>query len=621
MIWVKRVNSLLRSLQFFAGFAVSGGIFLGFALPGFAEPPAESRKSEVRIASPGEKDFVRGICAVKITASTDEKILQTTLSRDDAFLEADDSAPYEIAWDTRLERDGPHTLLARIQTVTGRWAASSIPVTVIVDNTPPRIHLTAPEPKTLVVGKTTLMAEATDNLQVAEVKFFVGNLMVGTATTPAYSLNWDPTSIPNGIHLLKAVAVDRAGNSSASNTIEVKVANPNRRPVLYPLGEAKRVPEGQLLKFVVKGYDPDGARDPLTYRAIGLPPWAQFDPKTGEFSGTPDFSVASLTEPEITYKVGFQVCDPEPLCSDPQELIITVLNVNRPPLLKPIQDYTIHEGEPLTITIPPAVDPDNDPLTYMAVHLPPWLKFDPVTLTFTGTPGFDVASTAEPTTVYPDVLIEVCDPEPSCAKAVFSITVLNTDRPPMLEPIGAKTLNEGKILSFSIRASDPDSDKLSLIADPLPRGAAFTDHGDGTGAFTWQTQLDQAGRYSIDFSAIQPEGGLKDTETVSITLREVSLSTSGTIRNSDGKPIPNVTVQIERGGKTERSVKTDTNGFYLIDGLSPDTYTVRPSYRTESAFSSEGRGPEGTRFDPISQPVTLKDSDQQGVDFTALPLE
>ncbi len=595
-----------------------GGLLVGCLLGypfglGYAE---SGSGPQVRIMAPKEAESVSGTCTIQVEASSLEGIAQVILSRDGRFLETADTTPYEIPWDTRSEADGPHTLLARARSTDGRWG-SSIPIQVIVDNTKPTIQLIHPSSHTMVTGKIELKGEASDNIGIAHVRFFVGSVMVGSVSSPPYSLVWDPSETPNGLHVVKAMAVDKAGNSATSEAVEIKVVNANSPPILTPIGP-KTIKEGKRLIFTVSAVDPNGARDPLTYRAAPLPSWATFNPTTGEFSGVPDFTIATLTQPEVTTKVRFEACDPEPLCAS-EEMTLTILNSHRPPTLKPMENRTLHEGEPLNLTLPPANNPDNEPLVYSAKHLPPWVKFNPSSLTLSGTPDFKIASTADPQTVYRGVSVEVCDPEPLCDTRSFTITVLNTNRPPSLDPIGEQQVDEGRLLEWTAHASDPDGDRVSLRADPLPEGAVFADQGDGSGIFRWPTRTDQGGRTLVTFTA--SDGELKDTKAVTITLREVSLAISGVIQNPRTLPIIGVTVSIETGGKVVRQVTTDAQGFYLVDDLSPGNYLVKPiSVLEESNFSSQGRSPQGQHFNPLSRSVNLEQTDQRGVDFTALPV-
>ncbi|MCM8812279.1 MAG: Ig-like domain-containing protein [Candidatus Omnitrophica bacterium] len=605
------------------GIALWGTLALAICpYPLLSQEQTDPRSGPVQIDKPAEGQFIRGTVSIRIRTDSSEAIGQVMVSRDNSFLDSSDKAPYDVSWDTRLEADGPHTLTARLQTSDGRWSGSSEPVGVVVDNTPPEIRILSPEDKSVIAGKMELRADASDNFGVSEVRFFIGNVMVGSVSADPYAIRWDPASFPNTTHILKASAVDRAGNEAVSQSVRIKVSNPNNPPLLNPLPAVLEANEGETFSLSLSAYDPEGPRDPVTFKAQGLLPWMSFDEKKGELLGTAPFSLASMVEPEWTAQMTFRACDPQPLCSEPQIVTLRVFHVNRAPEISPLPRREVYEGEPLIFTIGSALDPDKDPLTYSARRLPPWLKFDPKTLTFSGTPGFDTASTDEPETDYPKVRVIVCDPEPLCAAAEFDVVVRDTNRPPELEKIGSQIAVEGTLLEFEVRAEDPDGDALAFSAAPLPEGASFIGDRDGTATFSWKTRLDQAGRYLVTFSVEETQGRLSDKEEVAIVLQETSLSISGFVhRSGSGEPVEGAVLSLERSGQVSKTATTDKDGFYLISGAAPGTYSVRVSYTPNYEFSSEGQSLAGLHFDPISRPITLTDSDQQKVNFTGIPYE
>ncbi len=62
---------------------------------------------------------------------------------------------------------------------------------------------------------------------------------------------------------------------------------------------------------------------------------------------------------------------------------------------------------------------------------------------------------------------------------------------------------ENDLIEFSISGVSPDENAgvtLTYVSDDLPDSAQFTDHGDGTGTFIWQTTFDDAGEYIATFT-------------------------------------------------------------------------------------------------------------------------
>ena len=100
---------------------------------------------------------------------------------------------------------------------------------------------------------------------------------------------------------------------------------------------------------------------------------------------------------------------------------------------------------------------------------------------------------------------------------------------PVLNAIGNKSVEEGKLLSFNLSATDSDGDTLTYAASSLPSGATLT----GT-AFSWTSSFTQAGSYNITFSVSDARGGT-DSETINITVNDVVLDITPPVR-SNGQP-------------------------------------------------------------------------------------
>lgn len=106
-----------------------------------------------------------------------------------------------------------------------------------------------------------------------------------------------------------------------------------------------------------------------------------------------------------------------------------------------------------------------------------------------------------------------------------------TNYPPLLYPIGTKTVDEQANLTFTVSASDPENGNLTLSADALPTGASFD---PVTGVFNWTPDVGQAGSYTILFT-VTDDGDpmLSDSEQITIAV-----DAPGTITTSlSGKDI------------------------------------------------------------------------------------
>ena len=103
-------------------------------------------------------------------------------------------------------------------------------VSAAADWTPPTVSVLDPGPA--VKGTTTVGVDATDaesgiqrvELQVQPAAGGTWTTICSTTTSP-YSCAWDTTTRTDGAYLLRAIATDRAGYSTASATVRTTVAN------------------------------------------------------------------------------------------------------------------------------------------------------------------------------------------------------------------------------------------------------------------------------------------------------------------------------------------------------------------------------------------------------------
>lgn len=103
------------------------------------------------------------------------------------------------------------------------------------DTTAPTVRLTSPGPGTRVSGTVELQATASDNVGVTGLTFLLGDVVVGQGTKHpdgSWRANLDSTRFANNAYVLRASAVDAAGNTgSGSHKIRVEnIASPAPAP-------------------------------------------------------------------------------------------------------------------------------------------------------------------------------------------------------------------------------------------------------------------------------------------------------------------------------------------------------------------------------------------------------
>lgn len=100
------------------------------------EPPADTEAPAVGISSPTDGAEVSGTITVAATAADNVGVSQVVFSVDDTAIGADETAPYEISWDTTALPDGDHVLTATAFDAAGN-TGNAASVTVTIDNSAP----------------------------------------------------------------------------------------------------------------------------------------------------------------------------------------------------------------------------------------------------------------------------------------------------------------------------------------------------------------------------------------------------------------------------------------------------------------------------------------------------
>src|SRR4030067_677956 len=107
--------------------------------------------------------------------------------------------------------------------------AQDVDVTATVDHAPPTVEITNPSDQAVVSGTTLVTANATDDVEVVKVEFYIDGFLKLTDISAPYTFSWDTTSVSNGSHSITAIAYDLV-NKSASDTITVTVTNQSPTP-------------------------------------------------------------------------------------------------------------------------------------------------------------------------------------------------------------------------------------------------------------------------------------------------------------------------------------------------------------------------------------------------------
>ncbi|MCP5058661.1 MAG: tandem-95 repeat protein [bacterium] len=330
------------------------------------------------------------------------------------------------------------------------------------------------------------------------------------------TFDWTPQAGQANVYNVTFTVADNAATpGTAMETVAITVFNANQSPVLAAIGN-QTVNEGAALTVNVSATDADA--DALALGASNLPTGATFNDAgngTGSLNWTPGFAQAGNFSVSVT-----ATDNGSPMLSDSETFMITVGDVNRPPVLGAIGDQVVNEGETLDLMLS-ASDPDGDGLTISASSAPASSTFQDNgdgTASFSWTPAF--GSTGNYAVSFS--VVDNGSPPANDSESI-NIAVGDVDRAPVLTPIGNRTVDENVQLAFNVTATDPDGDAIALSLAGLPTGATWTDNGDGTGAFAWTPAFDQAGNHALSFTATDNGNPVQaTTENLTITVGDVN---------------------------------------------------------------------------------------------------
>jgi hypothetical protein len=196
----------------------------------------------VAITRPTQGAAVSGVIWIDVAFRSDSNrpITRLEIYIDDALArEVDLASPLlegrqSFNWDFSYLSSSVHKIGARAIDASGQANTASITVRVQnatvggPDRIPPVVRIFYPAQGSHLRGQVEVKAEATDNVGVELVYFYIdGRLHKMIMKAPPYVDLWDTTREADGSHVLEAVAVDAAENEARSAQVTVIVENHN----------------------------------------------------------------------------------------------------------------------------------------------------------------------------------------------------------------------------------------------------------------------------------------------------------------------------------------------------------------------------------------------------------
>ena len=277
-----------------------------------------------------------------------------------------------------------------------------------------------------------------------------------TLSSPLEKNFWRTDYNSSGLYRVSVHAFGKGFDEA--KTIRLVIRNVDRAPVFSPVAP-QFAKEGSPFALSIQVADPDG--DKISTFIDNPPEGVEFS--GNELGWTPGYDEVQKDGAITGFSKRFHALSKVVLLEIGatannltviQKIPLTILDVNRQPKLDPISPITAREGDTLSIEAN-ANDPDNDALSY---------SYDG-SLKAAKPIGFGSEGVHMMRVTASDGFLE--------DSLYVLVTVLDTNRPPVLEAKKMIYAKENEALSIPLLASDPDNDPLAISLLFAPEGMAI----------------------------------------------------------------------------------------------------------------------------------------------------
>ncbi|MEM7220376.1 MAG: putative Ig domain-containing protein [Pseudomonadota bacterium] len=412
------------------------------------------------------------------------------------------------------------------QTLIVRWEKTGSGGWITLDAA--ALEVTNNAPSINVIGDQTVVENRTLSLNIAatdadgppQLVLSQSNNLPGTAPTfvdntdGTATFDWTAGASQAGTYTVTVTAAD-GELASTSEMFTVTVVD-NVEPTIAAVGNQNAL-EQQALTFDVFASDVDNFA-PLNFSLSG-PAGATL---TNNNDGSATFSWTPPAGATANGPFSATVTVDDDNGGTATETFQIGVTESAPPVLGAIGAQSAIEGRVLTFPLS-ATDPDGPPtLVFSFVSTPALPGTAPVlgddgegTGSFTWTPPVGSAGTYMLTfTVADDDGMGTADTE------TITLTVSPNALPVINAPV-TETLFETETLTVNLTATDSDGPMPIAItaSENLPRGATFMNPSSGVASLTWDSQLGDAGTYTVTFTATDGQGG-QSTQNLIVTVEE-----------------------------------------------------------------------------------------------------
>jgi hypothetical protein len=221
---------------------------------------ADDTPPVVSIINPPNGQIVSGNVNIVAEATDDNGVERVEFYINGVLEQSVTTTPYSYLWNTNQVTAGDHNIYAKAFDLNNNSAVSpviTVTVDTTIDDTPPVVNIINPPNGQIVSGTVNIFAEATDNIQVNRVEFFIDGTLENTSTSPPYDYSWNTALVDTGIHNIFARAYDPSNNSAISPVVtvtvvqtsltsntnpQIKITNPSKNGLIFSKTETKSIP-------------------------------------------------------------------------------------------------------------------------------------------------------------------------------------------------------------------------------------------------------------------------------------------------------------------------------------------------------------------------------------------
>ncbi|UCG68414.1 MAG: right-handed parallel beta-helix repeat-containing protein [Thermoplasmata archaeon] len=295
---------------------------------------------------------------------------------------------------------------------------------------------------------------------------------------------WIPTNQQTSQTFLVTVNVSD-GTDSDIQTFSIVVKNINDIPTIISTPILNATEDIQY-NYNVEGIDVDFG-DWLTYDLTTAPLGMSIDSSSGLINWVPTNEqvgdhdvIVNLTDSQGAFVI--------------QEYIIHVINSNDAPVLEPIGPMVAYEDQLFYYNVVAYDSDSSDTLSFYEDSDLFQIEEDTGIISFT--------PSNENVGLY-TIKITVLDFMGASHNETLILTVINTNDPPILDPIGDMQLNEDSAFSLTVTASDMDLVDYIIFLD----NTTLFDINPSNGAIAFTPTNEDVGVYNVNISAVDQNGG------------------------------------------------------------------------------------------------------------------